>query len=327
MARRRDPGAHHREAGREEEPHGDQDADEHHLAEPRPDALGHRLAGAVVFGEGDREHQVGEQAGPSEEEGDHEEDPHQRGVEADVLGEAARDAPDLPIVSRPEEGASGADLFFFSFFCLVVFWLFCHGSDDDGPGHDRLSGITPSRPPSSPRRTTPDRLYARVMAERRIVGSHFNRQGKPKRGYVKEEVAKAEAARFGMTYYRCDVCETLPPDEQVITRDTGDAGSPSSPLSVAISPSCGPHWKPVYICVSTGHSRVLDGETTSKWQGRSEAEVAPPRPADVFVIFGITGDLAKVMTLQLALSARGPGAARLPDRRRRVRRLVGQGPS
>jgi hypothetical protein len=45
------------------------------------------------------------------------------------------------------------------------------------------------------------------MAERRIVGSHFNRQGKPKRGYAKEEVAKAEAARFGMTYYRCDVCE------------------------------------------------------------------------------------------------------------------------
>jgi hypothetical protein len=45
------------------------------------------------------------------------------------------------------------------------------------------------------------------MAQRRIVGSHFNKQGKPKRGYVKEEVAKAEAARFRMTYYRCDVCD------------------------------------------------------------------------------------------------------------------------
>ena len=45
------------------------------------------------------------------------------------------------------------------------------------------------------------------MAERRLVGSHFNKQGKPKRGYTKEEVAKAEAARFGMTYYRCDVCD------------------------------------------------------------------------------------------------------------------------
>jgi hypothetical protein len=56
-------------------------------------------------------------------------------------------------------------------------------------------------------RTTPGSLYARGMTERRIVGSHFNRQGKPKRGYIKEEVAKAEAARFGMTYYRCDVCE------------------------------------------------------------------------------------------------------------------------
>lgn len=49
--------------------------------------------------------------------------------------------------------------------------------------------------------------YARGMAERRIVGSHFNKDGKPKRGYVKEDVARAEAARFGMTYYRCDVCD------------------------------------------------------------------------------------------------------------------------
>jgi hypothetical protein len=49
--------------------------------------------------------------------------------------------------------------------------------------------------------------YARGMAGRRLVGSHFNKDGRPKRGYVKEEVAKAEAARFGMTYYRCDVCD------------------------------------------------------------------------------------------------------------------------
>ena len=42
---------------------------------------------------------------------------------------------------------------------------------------------------------------------KRIVGSHFNRDGKPKRGYVKESVARTEAARFGMTYYRCDVCD------------------------------------------------------------------------------------------------------------------------
>jgi hypothetical protein len=41
---------------------------------------------------------------------------------------------------------------------------------------------------------------------RRIVPTHFNKDGKPKRGYVSEHVAKAEAARFGMTYYRCDVC-------------------------------------------------------------------------------------------------------------------------
>jgi hypothetical protein len=42
---------------------------------------------------------------------------------------------------------------------------------------------------------------------KRIVGSHFNRDGKPKRGYTQESVAKREAARFGMTYYRCDVCD------------------------------------------------------------------------------------------------------------------------
>ena len=45
------------------------------------------------------------------------------------------------------------------------------------------------------------------MASRRIVGSHFNKDGKPKRGYAKESMAKAEAARFGMTYYRCDFCD------------------------------------------------------------------------------------------------------------------------
>jgi hypothetical protein len=45
------------------------------------------------------------------------------------------------------------------------------------------------------------------MAQRRLVGSHFNRDGKPKRGYTSEQVAKAEAARLGMNYYRCDFCD------------------------------------------------------------------------------------------------------------------------
>ena len=135
-----------------------------------------------------------------------------------MLSEAASDAPDLPIVSRPGGvSAGGRPLCLFSSSVFLFSRLIVHGNDDDGPGADRLSGITPNGPPSSPRRTTSARLYARGMAERRIVGSHFNRQGKPKRGYAKEEVAKAEAARFGMTYYRCDVCEKFPPDEQVIT--------------------------------------------------------------------------------------------------------------
>ena len=45
------------------------------------------------------------------------------------------------------------------------------------------------------------------MAERRIVGSHFNKDGRPKRGYKREDVARAEAARLRMTYYRCDFCD------------------------------------------------------------------------------------------------------------------------
>ena len=45
------------------------------------------------------------------------------------------------------------------------------------------------------------------MSGRRIVGSHFRADGKPKTGYVKERVAKTEAARLGMSYYRCDFCE------------------------------------------------------------------------------------------------------------------------
>ena len=41
----------------------------------------------------------------------------------------------------------------------------------------------------------------------RLVGSHFKEDGKPKRGYTSEAKAKAEAARFGKTYYRCDFCD------------------------------------------------------------------------------------------------------------------------
>jgi hypothetical protein len=51
------------------------------------------------------------------------------------------------------------------------------------------------------------RRYARSMGSRRIVPSHFNKEGKPKRAYESEAVARAEAERLGMTYYRCDVCD------------------------------------------------------------------------------------------------------------------------
>jgi hypothetical protein len=45
------------------------------------------------------------------------------------------------------------------------------------------------------------------VERKRIVGSHFNKDGKPKRGYTKESVARQEAARLGMNYYRCDFCD------------------------------------------------------------------------------------------------------------------------
>jgi hypothetical protein len=45
------------------------------------------------------------------------------------------------------------------------------------------------------------------MNPRRIVGSHFRKDGKPKTAYKSEAVARAEAARLGMAYYRCDFCD------------------------------------------------------------------------------------------------------------------------
>ena len=44
------------------------------------------------------------------------------------------------------------------------------------------------------------------MGTRRIVPSHFRSDGKPKTAYESESVARAEAERLGMTYYRCDFC-------------------------------------------------------------------------------------------------------------------------
>ena len=41
---------------------------------------------------------------------------------------------------------------------------------------------------------------------KRIVPDHFNSDGRPKRGYPSEQVARAEAQRFGKTYYRCEFC-------------------------------------------------------------------------------------------------------------------------
>ena len=58
-----------------------------------------------------------------------------------------------------------------------------------------------------------------------------------------------------------------------------------------------------------------------------EAARSQQQPADVFVIFGITGDLAKVMTFHSLYRLEQRGPARLPDRRRRRRRLDGRPPA
>ena len=57
------------------------------------------------------------------------------------------------------------------------------------------------------------------------------------------------------------------------------------------------------------------------------ARLGEPRPADVFVVFGITGDLAKVMTFRSLYRLEQRGAARLPDRRRGGRRLERRRPA
>ena len=62
-------------------------------------------------------------------------------------------------------------------------------------------------------------------------------------------------------------------------------------------------------------TETLAGETAAT--GRGDAT----RPADVLVVFGITGDLAKVMTFQSLYRLEARGLLRLPDRRCCGRRL------
>ena len=54
------------------------------------------------------------------------------------------------------------------------------------------------------------------------------------------------------------------------------------------------------------------GTIAAPTAGRSTADQSSPPPADVLVVFGITGDLAKVMTFHslYRLEARGSSTAR-----------------
>lgn len=40
----------------------------------------------------------------------------------------------------------------------------------------------------------------------RLVGEHFNPEGKPKRRYVNKPAAQAQARRLGKKVYKCGVC-------------------------------------------------------------------------------------------------------------------------
>ena len=42
--------------------------------------------------------------------------------------------------------------------------------------------------------------------ERRIVPTHFRSDGQPKRAYESKHLARQEAERLGMKFYRCDFC-------------------------------------------------------------------------------------------------------------------------
>ena len=48
---------------------------------------------------------------------------------------------------------------------------------------------------------------------------------------------------------------------------------------------------------------------------RTSHDSSSPRPADVFVVFGITGDLARVMTFRSLYRLEAARAADVPDRR------------
>jgi hypothetical protein len=99
------PGADGCKADRQTERDRDEDADQRHLPEPGPDVLVDRLAGPVVFGERDGQDQVGEHAGAAEETDDDEGRADQRRAQAHVLGEAARDAPQHPVVLGAQQPA------------------------------------------------------------------------------------------------------------------------------------------------------------------------------------------------------------------------------
>ena len=55
--------------------------------------------------------------------------------------------------------------------------------------------------------------------------------------------------------------------------------------------------------------------------GRSSTSQSGQQQADIFVIFGITGDLARVMTFRSLVSAGETRATAVPHRRRGVQRL------
>src|SRR5436189_87151 len=104
--------------------------------------------------------------GAAEQRQDHEGEPDHSGAEADVGREAAGDAPDQAVVLGAQERPARTDglgaLVLLAWGLLFV----CHDRDDEARDPIRLLGMTLGVP-----------QYARGMGQRRIVGSHFNKDG------------------------------------------------------------------------------------------------------------------------------------------------------
>ena len=77
--------------------------------------------------------------------------------------------------------------------------------------------------------------------------------------------------------------------------------------------------RPCYIATEGTGARMSTEAGLHKQSTDHEHGSGEPQVADVLVVFGITGDLAKVMTFRSLYRLEKRGLLELPDRRRRGR--------